>query len=82
MASARTNGFTLIELLVVVAIIALLVSILLPALDEARELSKQTVCAVNLHGLATANSIYAADNDGFFVPGAPWQRAQPVAEAS
>ena len=66
----QSKGFTLIELLVVVAIIALLVAILLPALNEARESSKKALCAVNLHGLALANFLYASNHNGFFVPGA------------
>jgi prepilin-type N-terminal cleavage/methylation domain-containing protein len=53
-------GFTLIELLVVVAIIALLISILLPSLSRARELSKRLVCASNLSGLGKACKIYAS----------------------
>ena len=68
--NSKSAAFTLIELLVVVAIIALLTSILLPALSEARESANRTLCAVNLHGLALANCLYAGDHDGFFVPGA------------
>jgi len=60
----------LIELLVVVAIIALLVSILVPALTQASELADKTLCATNLHGLALANCLYAGAHDGFFAPGA------------
>ena len=59
----RKKGFTLIELLVVVAIIALLISILLPSLSRARELSKRLVCAANVKGLGTAFKIYANDNE-------------------
>ena len=56
----RVFGFTLIELLVVVAIIALLISILLPSLSRARELSKRLVCASNLSGMGKACKIYAS----------------------
>jgi len=56
------NGFTLIELLVVVAIIALLISILLPALGRAKENARGTVCKSNLHQLALATNYYAQDN--------------------
>ena len=66
----KTKGFTLIELLVVVAIIALLVSILLPSLARAREMSKRSVCMANLKGLGTAFSIYANDYRDAF-PSAP-----------
>jgi len=57
------KGFTLIELLVVVAIIALLISILLPSLSRARELAKRLVCAANIKGIGTAQKIYANDNE-------------------
>jgi prepilin-type N-terminal cleavage/methylation domain-containing protein len=59
--TGRTAGFTLIELLVVVAIIALLISILLPSLARARELSKRSVCQSNLKGMGT--SFYTYGNE-------------------
>ena len=57
------KAFTLIELLVVVSIIALLVSILMPALARAREQAKQVLCATNLHSVGQAFYIYAAQNN-------------------
>ncbi len=57
----KKKGFTLIELLVVVAIIALLISILLPSLARARELSKRAVCAANVRGIGQSCKIYAND---------------------
>ncbi len=66
----RNKGFTLIELLVVVAIIALLISILLPSLGRARELAKQAVCRSNLRGIGQAMTIYSNDNREFY-PVAP-----------
>ncbi len=57
----KWSGFTLIELLVVVAIIALLISILLPSLSRARELSKRVVCAANCRAIGNASKIYAAE---------------------
>lgn len=58
------RGFTLVELLVVIAIIALLMAILLPALNRAREQGKRAVCLHNVKQLALAWIMYADDNDG------------------
>jgi len=59
---SKRNAFTLIELLVVVAIIALLVAILLPALEQARGLAEQAVCGSNTHQWALAIVLYDRDN--------------------
>lgn len=61
------TGFTLIELLVVIAIIALLLAMLMPALERARELGRRTVCAANLRDLALAWGMYSDDNNGKLV---------------
>ena len=62
-------GFTLIELLVVIAIISLLVSILIPSLKRAKELTRRVVCASNLHQMGLALMTYAADHKGDFPEG-------------
>lgn len=62
------HGFTLIELLVVIAIISLLVSILLPSLNKAKELAKAVACASNLKSIGLANAVYAEDFDGYIPP--------------
>jgi len=69
-------GFTLIELLVVVAILALLISILLPSIGRAREQARATVCASDIRQLALANAGYAAESGGRYCPGAPLMRTE------
>lgn len=63
------KGFTLVELLVVLAIIAVLMSILLPALTKARAMSQTVKCMGNLRSIGTAFLTYGTDNDGYVVPG-------------
>ena len=63
----QSKAFTLIELLVVISIISILISILLPALGQARKRSRQIVCANNLKSLGIAQNVYAMDFK-WFVP--------------
>ena len=62
----RRKFFTLIELLIVIAIIAILASMLLPALQQARERARTTNCINNLKQIGTGISIYAGDFNGWF----------------
>ncbi len=57
----KTKNFTLIELLIVIAVIAVLLSMLLPALNKAREAGQRTVCASNLRQNFLAYASYAND---------------------
>lgn len=62
----RGDAFTLVELLVVISIIALLVSILMPALGKAREQAKRSVCANNLHQFAISLTMFTSNNNDKF----------------
>ena len=63
-----THRFTLIELLVVIAIIAILASMLLPALAQTKNLGKQVLCVSNCKGMALLCSMYNDQNNNWMVP--------------
>jgi prepilin-type N-terminal cleavage/methylation domain-containing protein len=65
---AVRRGFTLIELLVVIAIISLLVSILLPSMQRAKELTLKVICGSQMRGIAMALHGYAHDHNDAFPP--------------
>ncbi len=68
------KGFTLIELLVVISIIALLVAILMPALNIARQQAMMIPCLMNLRTLTTASFMYQSDNDGVMMSSYTWTK--------
>jgi len=63
----KKKGFTLIELLVVIAIIAMLLAILMPALNKVKKIAQRVVCGTNLKGMGNAQTVYANDFDGQYV---------------
>ncbi len=93
---AFTGAFTLVELLVVIGIIALLLGILLPALNGARGVANRTKCLANLNQIGVAMLTYANENHGLLIPLGPledgkgnamtplcpWQNGQPVTEGT
>jgi prepilin-type N-terminal cleavage/methylation domain-containing protein/prepilin-type processing-associated H-X9-DG protein len=64
----KRQAFTLIELLIVIAVIAILMAILMPALNLARDQGRKIKCAGNLRTLGIANNLYAANNDDWAIP--------------
>ena len=63
---SKKNAFTLVELLVVIAVIALLMAILMPALSMARKQGQRAVCQTNLHQQYVACGMYIDDHDAYF----------------
>lgn len=65
---SRRTGFTLVELLVVIGIIAILIAIIMPALQRARESAKAAVCLSQVHQLGLLLAAYVNDNNGWLPP--------------
>jgi prepilin-type N-terminal cleavage/methylation domain-containing protein len=69
--SMKRKAFTLIELLVVISIIALLLSILMPGLQKAKQHAQRMICKTNLHNYGIAGNLYLMENNERFPD--PWQ---------
>lgn len=71
------TAFSLVELLVVISVISVLCGLLMPALGAARSRARSMFCKTNLRHLVLANTAYATENNGFYVPAAKdlWDNA-------
>lgn len=70
----RGRAFTLVELLVVIAIIAILIALLMPALQHARDLAQRTHCASYMRQAVISKQVYADDHDGWGLQSIYWGR--------
>lgn len=83
--SRPSKHFTLIELLIVIAIIAILMAMLLPALQKSREMGNRVACMNNMRQIAGGVCMYVNDKNGFlpqcYAPGERWQdQLQPYVD--
>ena len=78
----RRSGFTLVELLIVLGIIVLLVALLLPALNAARENARRARCLSNLRQLTAAWMMYANDHGGRLCSSHTWLNDNHIADPS
>jgi prepilin-type N-terminal cleavage/methylation domain-containing protein/prepilin-type processing-associated H-X9-DG protein len=62
----KRRGFTLIELLVVIAIIGLLLAVVIPALNKAKEVARELICKTNIKTYGLVGTLYLGDNDNHF----------------
>lgn len=67
----RAKAFTLVEMLLVVSLIVMLIALLLPALNAAREQTRRTVCMANLSQCGAATTAYAFEHGGWLPPTVP-----------
>ncbi len=77
--SKNIRGFTLIEMLVVIAIIALLISLVVPVTGRALERARSASCASNLRQMGIAHMAFTAENRGYMIPAAKIDRYRPNA---
>jgi prepilin-type processing-associated H-X9-DG protein len=68
----QASGFTIVELLLVVALIALLISFIIPSLASARRSHETLICAHHLREILNASAVYSGDNKGEFVSSWDW----------